>query len=255
MTDLDDRPASRPRSRKKVVWAFVAVVLVIGIAVGLALFQPWRLFTRSTVDEALPVAPAGASSPPSVAGGDTTVDETGAAPVDATAGAAANSPGTSAPSPDATAAAAAPGTVPAGQRTPAPAIAAPVTPPGAAAPAIPKPVQPTRLASGSFVDGEHATTGTASILELPDGSRYVRLEGFSTSDGPDVQVWVTDQQAGGDDWGKYDDGRYVELGALKGTDGNQNYEVPADADLSGLASVVIWCDRFNVAFGSAAVEL
>jgi hypothetical protein len=111
------------------------------------------------------------------------------------------------------------------------------------------------LATGSFIDGEHATTGTAGVLQLQDGSRYVRLEGFSTSDGPDVQVWITDQQAGGDDWGKYDDGRYVELGALKGTDGNQNYAVPADADLAGLTSVVIWCDRFNVAFGSAAVEL
>ena len=70
-----------------------------------------------------------------------------------------------------------------------------------------------------------------------------------------MHVWVTDQQAGGDDWGKYDDGRYLELGSLKGTDGNQNYAIPADADLAGLSSVVIWCDRFNVAFGSAAVTL
>ena len=111
------------------------------------------------------------------------------------------------------------------------------------------------LAAGTFVDGEHSTSGTASILQLPDGSRFVRLEGFSTSDGPDVHVWVTDQQAGGDDWGKYDDGRYLPLGSLKGTDGNQNYAIPADADLAGLSSVVIWCDRFNVAFGSAAVAL
>ena len=44
-------------------------------------------------------------------------------------------------------------------------------------------------------------------------------------------------------------------GGLKGTDGNQNYAIPADADLTGLTSVVIWCDRFNVAFGTAAVTL
>jgi hypothetical protein len=111
------------------------------------------------------------------------------------------------------------------------------------------------LATGTFVDGEHTTTGTTLVLQLPDGSRFVRVEGFSTSDGPDVQVWLTDQPAGGDDWGRYDDGRAVPLGELKGTDGNQNYPVPADADLTGLTSVVIWCDRFDVAFGSAAVAL
>jgi hypothetical protein len=98
-------------------------------------------------------------------------------------------------------------------------------------------------------------TVAATILELPDGSRFVRLQDFSTSDGSDVQVWITDRRAGGDDWGKYDDGRYVALGSLKGTDGNQNYAIPADADLAGLTSVIIWCDRFNVAFGSAAVNL
>ena len=111
------------------------------------------------------------------------------------------------------------------------------------------------LATGSFVDGEHATTGTATVLQLPDGSRYLRLENFSTSDGPDVDVALSDQPAGGDDWGRYDDGRYVHLGDLKGTDGNQNYPIPADTDLTGLTSVVIWCDRFNVAFGTAAVTL
>lgn len=109
---------------------------------------------------------------------------------------------------------------------------------------------PTVLAQGQFVTQEHPTTGLARLMQLPDGSRYLRLEGFSTSDGPDVRVWVTDQTAGGD-VSKYDDGRYLALGALKATDGNQNYAIPPAADLAGLTSVVIWCDRFNVAFGSA----
>jgi hypothetical protein len=234
MTELDTRSASKPTSRKKVIWAVVAVVLVIGIAVGLALFQPWRLFTRSTVDEALPVAAAGAAV---ATGSSTAVDATSAV-----AGGASNT----APS-----AAVVPPTAEPAVTEPA-VTEPPVTEPPVTEPAV---TEPAVLATGSFVDGEHATTGTASVLQLADGSRYVRLEGFSTSDGPDVQVWVTDQQAGGDDWGKYDDGRYVELGTLKGTDGNQNYAVPAEADLAGLTSVVIWCDRFNVAFGSAAVEL
>ena len=220
MTELDTRPTSARRSRKKAIWAAIAVVVVIGVAVGLALFQPWRLFTRTTVDEALPVAAAAATGMPSE-------PPISAAPL--------NVAPTSAPAP--------------ATEAPLPATASAIEQPA------PAPAEPVVLASGGFVDGEHATTGTATVLQLPDGSRFVRLEGFSTSDGPDVHVWVTDQQAGGDDWGKYDDGRYLELGDLKGTDGNQNYAVPADADLTGLTSVVIWCDRFNVAFGSAAISL
>ena len=109
------------------------------------------------------------------------------------------------------------------------------------------------VATGEFVDGEHGTSGTASLLELSDGRRFVRLEGFSTSDGPDVHVGLSDAPSGGD-WGSYDDGRYEGLGELKATDGNQNYEVPAGLELDGLSTVVIWCDRFNVAFGTAALE-
>ena len=110
------------------------------------------------------------------------------------------------------------------------------------------------LARGRFEDAEHGTSGTALVIELGDGRRFVRFEDLATSDGPDLHVWLTDQPSGGD-WGSYDDGRYVRLGDLKATHGNQNYEIPADADIGGLTSVVIWCDRFNVAFGTAPVEL
>ena len=106
------------------------------------------------------------------------------------------------------------------------------------------------LASGRFEAAEHATSGSARLLELGDGRRFLRLEDLATSDGPDLHVWLSDQPSGGD-WGSYDDGRYLRLGGLTATHGNQNYAVPADAALRGLVSVVIWCDRFNVAFGSA----
>jgi len=238
MTGLDTRPPSSPRSHEKAIWITIAVVAVVGVAVGLALFQPWKIFTRNTVNEAAPVAAA-------VQNDAVTAPALSVSSMNTSAPAA---PGTLAPTqttaPIQTTAAA---TTPETTTPEAPATEAPA--PAAA------PTEPVVLAAGTFVDGEHATSGSATILQLPDGSRFVRLEGFSTSDGPDVDVWVTDQQAGGDDWGKYDDGRYVSLGDLKGTDGNQNYAIPADADLSGLTSVVIWCDRFNVAFGSAAVTL
>ncbi len=110
------------------------------------------------------------------------------------------------------------------------------------------------LATGSFEDAEHTTSGVVRLIELADGRRFVRLEGLASSDGPDLHVWLSDRVSGGE-WGSYDDGRYVELGSLKATNGDQNYAVPADVDLSGMQSVVIWCDRFNVAFGTAPVAV
>jgi hypothetical protein len=45
------------------------------------------------------------------------------------------------------------------------------------------------------------------------------------------------------------------LGRLKGNQGDQNYDLPADTDLEGVPTVVIRCDRFNAAFGAADLTL
>jgi hypothetical protein len=110
------------------------------------------------------------------------------------------------------------------------------------------------LSTGEFVDAEHDTTGTATVLQLADGRRFLRFEQLASSDGPDLHVWLTDAPSGGD-WNSYDDGAHLHLGNLKATHGNQNYRIPDDADLSAMRSVVIWCDRFNVAFGTAPLSL
>jgi hypothetical protein len=109
------------------------------------------------------------------------------------------------------------------------------------------------LARGTFVSHEHDTRGSVALLRLADGSRVLRLEKLDTSDGPDLKVWLTDAPvvSGSKGWRVFDDGRYVNLGDLKGNKGNQNYVVPPDLDLAGFRSVSIWCDRFNVSFGAA----
>lgn len=109
------------------------------------------------------------------------------------------------------------------------------------------------LASGELITHEHATTGTVQVLALPDGSRVLRLDGLATSNGPLLKVWITDApvRSGTDGWGVFDDGRYVDLGELKGNLGSSNYVLPADVDIAQLDSVSVWCDRFNVSFGAA----
>jgi len=116
--------------------------------------------------------------------------------------------------------------------------------------------EPTVLAQGELISHEHETTGSVRILGLPDGSRVLRLENFRTSNGPQLKVWLSDAAvvAGRAGWFTFDDGRYVDLGALKGNIGSQNYNVPAEVDLGALSSLSIWCDRFNVSFGAAELQ-
>jgi hypothetical protein len=136
---------------------------------------------------------------------------------------------------------------------PAPAPTAPIVDTTGDATPPATPAGPAVIAEGRFISHEHETTGAARIVELADGSRRLELVGLSTSNGPDLRVWLTDQPVieGRDGWEVFDDGRYIELGRLKGNQGNQGYDVPADADLTGIRSVSIWCKRFSVSFGAA----
>jgi Electron transfer DM13 len=108
---------------------------------------------------------------------------------------------------------------------------------------------PAELASGTFVSREHATHGTARVLGLADDREYVRFEGFATSNGPELVVWLSKNRANGPG-GAFDDA-HVDLGPLKGNIGSQNYAVPAGTDAASYTSVVVWCARFHVPFGAA----
>ncbi len=110
--------------------------------------------------------------------------------------------------------------------------------------------QPVLVASGNFHDGAHATKGTASIFQLPDGKQVLRLTGFETSNGPDVRVFlVAADDAKDNDTVK--NAGYVEVAPLKGNVGDQNYDLPAGLNLAKYRAVTIWCNRFGVNFGTA----
>lgn len=107
-------------------------------------------------------------------------------------------------------------------------------------------------AHGQFVAQEHETTGEARVIFLDGDTRLIRLEDFATVNGPDLHVWLSEESAGGN-WFKYRKAGHVDLGALKANRGNQNYPIPANVDIERYRSVVIWCQRFFVAFGSAPI--
>ncbi|HET6287935.1 MAG TPA: DM13 domain-containing protein [Amycolatopsis sp.] len=117
------------------------------------------------------------------------------------------------------------------------------------------PKEPTVVATGALISHEHTTSGDVRILRAADGSLVLRLENLDTSNGPDLRVWLTDAPVipGKDGWFVFDDGAYVSAGKLKGNKGSQNYTLPAGTDLARYSSVTVWCERFSVSFGAAAL--
>lgn len=110
-----------------------------------------------------------------------------------------------------------------------------------------------QLASGQFHSGAHETKGMATVFQLADGKKTLRLTNFATSNGPDVHVYLVAAQDAKDNDAVTKAG-FVDLGALKGNIGDQNYELPANADLATYRAVTIWCKRFSVNFGTAPLN-
>jgi len=125
--------------------------------------------------------------------------------------------------------------------------------PGAeSAVAAPNPAGPIAVGSGRFgmIDAVHKGEGTAALFKLPNGGRVLRLEGFRVTNGPDLFVYLSGHPAPRDS-GQLHEGGAFEIARLKGNVGDQNYELPADLDLSAVKSVVIYCRQFSVVFSTA----
>ncbi len=144
--------------------------------------------------------------------------------------------------------------------TPTPTMAAPTPTPTPTTVPSPEPT-PTPLATalalktGSLRDQDsfHKGSGQATIFELPDGSRILRLENLKVTNGPELHVILTPHQ----DPNRQNDVKtsgYVDLGVLKGNIGNQNYPIPDEVDIGIQQSVVIYCKPFHVIFSVASLS-
>jgi hypothetical protein len=109
------------------------------------------------------------------------------------------------------------------------------------------------VSSGSFYKVEVRGEGTAKLYRLADGRRILRFEGFQTGENTDLFVWLSEVakpassvEAVGSP--------HVELGNLKSTLGNQNYEIPASVPTEKIRSIVIWCQPVALAYAAAALS-
>lgn len=118
---------------------------------------------------------------------------------------------------------------------------------------MPQMSDPRIIGQGNFnqIDIIHGGSGTATLYELPDGSRVLRFENFRVTNGPELHVILTrnDNPLTPEDVGT----DYIDLGPLKGNVGNQNYNVPSEIDFSQYQAVVIYCLPFQVVFSVATL--
>jgi pentapeptide MXKDX repeat protein len=115
--------------------------------------------------------------------------------------------------------------------------------------------KPKTLFTGKFHGKVHATSGRATLYQEADGKLVLRLTNFKTSNGPDVHVILVATKDAADDANFLKTNiERVELGKLKGNEGDQNYEIPAGTDLTKFRAVSIYCERFDANFGTAPLE-
>jgi hypothetical protein len=114
---------------------------------------------------------------------------------------------------------------------------------------------PQPLYTGRLEGKAHQTSGRATIYKTSDDRQYLRLTDFTTSNGPDVHVvLVQTDDANLTKEIVTDQLNSVELGPLKGNQGDQNYDLPASVDLQKYNAAVIYCERFHAIFGVARLE-
>lgn len=112
----------------------------------------------------------------------------------------------------------------------------------------------TVVLTGTFHGIAHQTSGRATVYQTPTG-RVLRITHFKTSNGPNVHVLLVAVSDAKDDENFFKEKvDRVDLGSLKGNEGDQNYTIPAGTDLSKYKTVSIFCERFEANFGAAPLQ-
>ena len=92
--------------------------------------------------------------------------------------------------------------------------------------------------------GGQSVSGLAKIY-LTNNKYMLKLENFSSSNGPDLKVYLSMASS---------PSGFISLGDLKSTNGNQVYEIPGTPDFTKHKFVLIHCERYNHLYGSAELN-
>lgn len=113
----------------------------------------------------------------------------------------------------------------------------------------------TVLAGGNFtqIDAVRLATGSATIYQLPDNSRLLRLENFKATNAPELHIYLTRSSKPVETKDLGND--YIDLGLLQGNVGSQNYTVPTEVNLSDYRGVVIYSVPVGLIVSTAELRL
>lgn len=100
--------------------------------------------------------------------------------------------------------------------------------------------------AGVFMNGPYGTVmGKATIFKKPNGAFEVLLDSFTSSNGPDLYVYLSKEIM---------PANFIDLGKLKSVMGSQVYQVPGMPDFSQYKYLCIHCKAFNHLFGYALLQ-
>jgi hypothetical protein len=112
---------------------------------------------------------------------------------------------------------------------------------------------PVVISTGEFHPVAHPGRGDAIVYRLEDGSQVLRLENLDIFNGPALYVYAVAAEDAKDNESVKEAG-FLNLGPLKGNQGNQTYELPTQFDPEKHRSISIWCKRFSVNFATAPLR-
>ena len=117
----------------------------------------------------------------------------------------------------------------------------------------PSPAAAAPVASGTFHKVDGSAQGTVALFHNADGTFTVTFEDFSIDSAANTHVvLVTAKDVTKD--GDVDKTALVDLGALKGTSGMQDFAVPASADAMTYHTVVLWDSEMAHAIAAAPLQ-
>ncbi len=84
-------------------------------------------------------------------------------------------------------------------------------------------------------------SGAVSLLEV-GGQKILRFENLDTLNGPELRIYLASNLSDKD---------IVDLGPIRATKGNVNYNVPANTDTAKYRYVLVWSKSFGIMFSYA----
>lgn len=95
--------------------------------------------------------------------------------------------------------------------------------------------------SGTFVSAPGESVSGSALILLKSGAYSLALKNMNIGGGPDLHVYLSKQAQ---------PINFIDLGKLKSTKGDQVYEITGNVDFSSYKYALIFCQQFNVLFGS-----